>query len=636
MSTNDYYKLRVFKSFVATFFIIFVIFSLPAYSKNTILSERAWVYDESAALTLEQVQQLELRPFTGVLSKGFGSGAVWVRVLIDSSRAAADEVAHGPLVVVIGPAYLDEVVVYDPLAAAGVAGVVGDRRHPSSDLIRGTHFIVPLQQVTEPRSIWLRLTSTSTRQISVEVRTLSQHQSERLTYDILSSLAITIVFLFFLWSLVNAAVKQDSLMGAFAAKQMGALLISITVFGYARVYWPDGWSAFALDYLGSFASIFAVLSGTFFHMRLLKDYDLPRWAWRLLVIIFLASVFNMIVLIVGDTRLALTSNMSVTLLAPFLVLMCALSARIWERDPKDIPNSILPKWVIVSLYGAIIAILALSSSAALSLSQAYEWTIYVGLIHGLLSGLLVTLMLQFRSYRMTLEQQASKLQLQRSLLDSEHQKQRRREQGQLLEMLAHEIKTPMATIQLRLNIQKNPEIPVVLKQLNNVIDKCLQAQLADEDSLKTNPQEIDFAEFFQEVRLSSKYSERIDLIISEELKVYADRELLFIVLSNLIDNSGKYSASESIINFNADVFLNEAGVRFLKFRISNLPGQANWPDGSRVFEKFYRSPHAQRQAGTGLGLYIVRTVLGKLGGHIAYQPTGSLVIFEVILPLQPL
>jgi signal transduction histidine kinase len=52
-----------------------------------------------------------------------------------------------------------------------------------------------------------------------------------------------------------------------------------------------------------------------------------------------------------------------------------------------------------------------------------------------------------------------------------------------------------------------------------------------------------------------------------------------------------------------------------------------------IFDKYYRSPNARRRAGTGLGLYLVKSLIQVLNGSIDYVPSAQHLRFIVILPL---
>jgi signal transduction histidine kinase len=71
------------------------------------------------------------------------------------------------------------------------------------------------------------------------------------------------------------------------------------------------------------------------------------------------------------------------------------------------------------------------------------------------------------------------------------------------------------------------------------------------------------------------------------------------------------------------------------WQVSNQVGKAGLPDAGRLFEKYYRSPQAQRVSGSGLGLFLVKGLLDLMQGRIGYEVRGQQVIFSVWLPLEP-
>ena len=109
-----------------------------------------------------------------------------------------------------------------------------------------------------------------------------------------------------------------------------------------------------------------------------------------------------------------------------------------------------------------------------------------------------------------------------------------------------------------------------------------------------------------------------------------ERQLMFIVLNNLLENACKYAPANTPIHVTLQHAADQPTVRLI---VRNQPRPNGWPDADRVFDKYYRSPQAQRQAGTGLGLFLVRNLMQVLGGHIAYLPNEEEVRFVICLPL---
>jgi signal transduction histidine kinase len=91
-------------------------------------------------------------------------------------------------------------------------------------------------------------------------------------------------------------------------------------------------------------------------------------------------------------------------------------------------------------------------------------------------------------------------------------------------------------------------------------------------------------------------------------------------VSNLIDNAIKYSGPEVRI----EVAAYESDGRYAEVRVKDRGAGIAGPELKRIFKRFYRvhGPVAMRVKGTGLGLYIVRSVAKRHGGR-AWAESGG-------------
>ena len=117
---------------------------------------------------------------------------------------------------------------------------------------------------------------------------------------------------------------------------------------------------------------------------------------------------------------------------------------------------------------------------------------------------------------------------------------------------------------------------------------------------------------------------------SKDLIVWANRDLLNIILSNLVTNAIKYSSPGAIIAVNATAE-NEEIHLFVKDN-----GMGIEPDElEKIFEEFYRTRRARKieRDGTGLGLPIVQRAVESLDGKITvYSEAGKGSTFHIFLP----
>ena len=132
----------------------------------------------------------------------------------------------------------------------------------------------------------------------------------------------------------------------------------------------------------------------------------------------------------------------------------------------------------------------------------------------------------------------------------------------------------------------------------------------------------------------TKQDRRFQITVNPiSLEVWADSDRLEQILLNLIDNAVKYSPAGSLVYITAEFLPNDDNwVRFtIKDEGNGIP-QALLP---KIFTKFYRveSPLKQEVEGTGLGLYITKSLTTAMDGQIsAESEEGKGSTFTVILP----
>ena len=122
---------------------------------------------------------------------------------------------------------------------------------------------------------------------------------------------------------------------------------------------------------------------------------------------------------------------------------------------------------------------------------------------------------------------------------------------------------------------------------------------------------------------------RIDYSIQEEAALYSDPVRLKTILTNILSNSIKYSdpaKSNQFILIAVHVFADQL---FLSIADNGIGIERDYQP--KVFDLFFRANDQQK--GTGLGLYIVKDTVTRLGGKIVLQSEpGQGTTFTVTLP----
>ncbi len=218
----------------------------------------------------------------------------------------------------------------------------------------------------------------------------------------------------------------------------------------------------------------------------------------------------------------------------------------------------------------------------------------------------------------------------KALADSLAHEQRLAGLGRLAAGMAHEIRNPLAGMKLRLDLMADD--PALGDEARVDVKACL-AEVARLDRLvhsllgvarKGNAPAEDLA-------LHALVDERIALVGSESIRVSrtgearctTDRDALCRVLDNLIRNAVEASPPGSEVQ--VAVARDPSGVHLRV--VDQGPGIAE-ARAAELFEPFFTT----KPAGTGLGLWMSRSLVETLGGALRYLREDGRTVFVVDLP----
>src|SRR5215472_15906182 len=217
---------------------------------------------------------------------------------------------------------------------------------------------------------------------------------------------------------------------------------------------------------------------------------------------------------------------------------------------------------------------------------------------------------------------------------------RNEQQDSFLNAVTHELKTPITSIRVHLQTLERRRIG------DNQRQEFYRLMLEDTDRLLGTVEQVLRA---SEVRLSRARKNWEDLnfvaIIRESLELArlrhnispdalhfgteppdsiiltGSREELRTAVANLLDNAVKYSGPQREIVI--DVVTPEPSTVMLRVR-DNGVGIAR-PELKRIFKRFYRVParNGDQVKGTGLGLFIVRSIVRRHGGDAFAESEGE-------------
>ncbi len=234
-----------------------------------------------------------------------------------------------------------------------------------------------------------------------------------------------------------------------------------------------------------------------------------------------------------------------------------------------------------------------------------------------------------------------------------------RRQSNFVDSVTHELKSPIASLKLYLQTLTRHPVPPSeqgeffrtmlddVERLDELTNHILDAARLERGEIEIEREEVDIPKVLKEGVDSVRGRFRIDRdaisLEAESCYVFGQRADVMMVFRNLIDNAVKYAGTPPLVEvtgwFQPDIRQDDQ-VNFLKGKVvvqigdngNGIPASAR----KKVFGRFVRlgSELEREKPGTGLGLYIVRTIVSRLRGRVRIRDSepGKGTLFEVQLP----
>lgn len=211
-----------------------------------------------------------------------------------------------------------------------------------------------------------------------------------------------------------------------------------------------------------------------------------------------------------------------------------------------------------------------------------------------------------------------------------------RMKSEFVSIVSHQLRSPVFNLQLVVDLlisgkagkvdSKQSEYFKILKENSKrmqelISDLLIISRIESEKSFLQKEQFIlqDLVkEIINETAIFAK-SSNVEVIFeshNETIRIFADRPRVKITIENLLDNAIRYSGNKGKIK----IIIKKNGVRaYCEISDSGvgIPGQ----DQKYIFQKFFRAKNILKYQtqGTGLGLYIARSIIDKSGGRISFK-----------------
>jgi signal transduction histidine kinase len=234
-----------------------------------------------------------------------------------------------------------------------------------------------------------------------------------------------------------------------------------------------------------------------------------------------------------------------------------------------------------------------------------------------------------------LELQALKIQAAESKAHEEGLKERR----DLIDMLTHELKTPLSTIKFAMaslkrtalaqgeSLDRMQHINASVERMDAMIEHVALSNKIERMEALGTEENVSALELMNVVMQEYREPERFELDIQEGVVFRVAPHFLALIIENLVSNAVKYAQDGKI-----RISIHNEDSKTTCFRISNRVADDHHPDEARLFERYYRHPSFQNSPGMGIGLSLVNSAAQKMGAQVQYQKIDQDVVFEVRFP----
>ncbi len=236
--------------------------------------------------------------------------------------------------------------------------------------------------------------------------------------------------------------------------------------------------------------------------------------------------------------------------------------------------------------------------------------------------------------------------------------------SEFVSLASHQLRTPLATVNWYTEMLLDGDAGRVLKAQREYLDQIyhanqrmvelvnafLNVSRLEFGTFAVEPEPINIVEITESVvaemklqiepkrlKIEQQYEKNIPL-------VPADPKLVRIIVQNLLSNAVKYTPDEGRIDVQVSlnreslVYSDRAPKRYIRIAVKDTGYGIPEEDQSKIFSKMYRADNVKEidAEGTGLGLYLVKEVLDRVGGMIWFESRGKNqgTSFYVTIPVE--
>ena len=606
--------------------------------------EFAYFQDIPGQMTLADIQKADFKPYTNTLRLGYVRGNTWIRVVVKPDPNGHLELNQDAAWVLrVGPHYLDHVDLYQQRGGQAVVTYSGDlapgNHHQCADDL---FCFSGSMSKGESQTLYLQVNTDGLRWIQTQLingEELNKQVIDRVT-RISSAISISMALL--LLGLLFAMLEPTKLMQTYCVFQLSAFLFTFASTGLMGRAFPQldpHW----VNALGQLFQVLRIAMTILLSWAVLKNYDISPMHRRLNAGMLSVCAMSMLLILVGQAHLALIASYVVFFLNPAIQIYGVFKVKNMDYVLKKIVLLGYVTYAAMVGFGTMVAFAVFSDyTQEASFASVADWR---------LNGMFVSM---FVFWVVLKQQQINKLKQWDELqnlrligLQTQFNTQQLQERKSLIDMLTHELKNPLGTIRFALESIKRGSPPQVgieapvqhiqqsVVRMDALIEHVAQSNQVDTDHALP-VETMDLGELIDEFIAECADPHVFVFTKMEGISLRTNRQMLGIVIENLLSNAYKYASDRRVMvqvekEF-ADPTDRQASSDLLVLRVINHVSEENMPDETKLFDRYYRHPNVMGISGLGIGLSLVQSAVARMGGTVSSAIQNHQVCFTVRIP----
>lgn len=600
--------------------------------------DQAYHHDEDATHMVQNAAGLPFTPYEGALRLGFTRGETWIRLKI---HALAAEPGSDPAdpdrspVLRVGPYFLDDLRFYQQQGERWRMQQGGDRYAKPTRNCPDDLYCFALAPFDGPSTtVYLRVQTDGVRMVQTTVMAADEVIPSAMARITRMTVSLTLAVALLVLTVVFFLFERSALLHVFGWFQL-TVVVSIAATTGMLAQWLPFLSPAVLNDLGNLTQVVRValmLLLGWVAMKVFSPASTYAHAVGLMLAVCLANLFGVMT---DHAVLALQANAVVLWLNTLMLVWAVVSARHITPGLRKI---------LLFSFSVFFCLVGLGLYASLGLVW---WQDHTGLfqsiadwrLNGVPIGIVVFLVVATEIANRKFQKLQELQSLQIEAAQSKAHQEKLSERRALIDMLTHELKTPLGTIKFALaslkraakpqgeSLDRIQHIDASVNRMDAMIEHVALSNKIERHDAYACAETISAQELMNVVMQEYRDVDRFELHIQDGVCFHADPHFLALIVENLVSNAFKYAADGKI-----KIAITQEVPGMTCFQIGNTVAPDSLPDENRLFERYYRHPNFQNHPGMGIGLSLVHSAAEKMGATVRYHKVAQDVMFEVRIP----